>query len=164
MQENTIPNTSSDANQKQYIRNELPTLENEYATIPSNPKEISPQKNLGNLKSIMNSEKTTLPSLRNIEWRTLKTETNKINQILPYISTNNITELNGLIYTGSKLECENWGPLKKHEETVKTRMRNSTGNPNKKSTETGQNGKTERSWNIWEKNAKDNTRKKNSTT
>ena len=45
----------------------------------------------------MNSEKTTLPSLRNLEWRTVKTETNKINQVLTYISTNNITKLNELI-------------------------------------------------------------------
>ena len=57
----------------------------------------------------MNSEKTMLPSLRNIEWRTLKTETNKINQILPYISMNNITELNELIYAGAKLVCEKIG-------------------------------------------------------
>ena len=48
----------------------------------------------------MNSEKTNLPSLRNIEWRALKIETNRINQILPCISTNNITELNLLIYAG----------------------------------------------------------------
>ena len=41
--------------------------------------------NVENVKRIMNSEKTKLPSLRNIEWRTLKTEMNKINQILPYI-------------------------------------------------------------------------------
>ena len=40
----------------------------------------------------MNSEKTTLQPLRNIEWKTLKIETNKINQVLPYISTNNIIE------------------------------------------------------------------------
>ena len=49
----------------------------------------------------MNSEKTTLPSLRNIEWRVLKTETNKINQILTYISTNNVTELDDLIEAGA---------------------------------------------------------------
>ena len=51
----------------------------------------------------MNSEKITLPSLRNIEWGTVKAETNKINQVLPYISTNIITELNELIYAGAKL-------------------------------------------------------------
>ena len=54
----------------------------------------------------MNSEKTTLISLRNIEWRTVKTEATKINQVLPNILTNNITELNELIYAGAKLVCE----------------------------------------------------------
>ena len=91
------------------MRNEQPTLENEYATIPSNPTETLSQEqptNLENLKRIMNSEKTTLPTLRNLEWRTLKTETNKINQILPYISTNNISESSDLIYAGV---CEKIG-------------------------------------------------------
>ena len=40
-------------------------------------------------------------------------------------------------------------------------MGNSTGNTDKKSMKTGQNGKTEKCWNIWEQNAKDHTRKKN---
>ena len=57
----------------------------------------------------MNSEKTILPSLRNIEWKTLKIETNKINHVLPYIPTNNITELNELIYAGAKLVYEKIG-------------------------------------------------------
>ena len=48
----------------------------------------------------MNGEKTTLPSLRNLEWRTVKTKTEKINQVLNYILTNNITEWNELIYVG----------------------------------------------------------------
>ena len=61
----------------------------------------------------MNEQKTTLPSPRNIEWRTIKIETEKINQILTYIQTKNITELNELIYAGAKLVCENIGlPLK----------------------------------------------------
>ena len=34
---------------------------------------------------------------------------NKINHILPYIPTNNITELNELIYPGAKLVCEKIG-------------------------------------------------------
>ena len=51
----------------------------------------------------MNSGKTTSLSLRNIEWRTVNLETNKINQVLPHMSTNNITELNELIYAGGKL-------------------------------------------------------------
>ena len=61
----------------------------------------------------MSCEKTILPSLRHIEWNTLKIETNKINHILPYIPTNNITELNELIYAGAKSVCEKIGiPLK----------------------------------------------------
>ena len=54
----------------------------------------------------MNGEKTTLPSLRIIEWRTVKTKTERINQLLTYISPNNITELNELIYAVAKLVCE----------------------------------------------------------
>ena len=57
----------------------------------------------------MRSEKTTLPSLRNIEWKTQKIESNKINHILLYIPMNNITELNELIYAGAKLVCEKIG-------------------------------------------------------
>ena len=37
------------------------------------------------------------------------TETEKTNQVLTYISTNNITELNELIYAGVKLVCEKIG-------------------------------------------------------
>ena len=48
-----------------------------------------------------------------MEWRTLKLETEKINQILPHIPTNNITELNELIYAGAKLVCEKIGILSK---------------------------------------------------
>ena len=57
----------------------------------------------------MNCVETTLPRLRNNEWRTLKTETNRINQMLPYISTNNISKLNDLIYAEVKLVCEKTG-------------------------------------------------------
>ena len=60
-------------------------------------------------KRFMNGKKTTLPSQRNIEWRTVKTETKKINQVLTYISTNNITELNELMYARAKLVCEKIG-------------------------------------------------------
>ena len=44
---------------------------------------------------------------------TVKTETNKINQVLPYISTNDITKLNDPIYAGAKLVCEKIGILPK---------------------------------------------------
>ena len=110
-QDNTVPDTSRVVKQKQPNRNELATSENGNAAQPSYPTETLSQEqkiSLENLKRIMNSEKTTLPSLRNIEWRTLKIETNKI-QVLPYISRNNITELNELIYAVPKLVCEKTG-------------------------------------------------------
>ena len=78
--------------------------------------------NLENIKRIMISEKTNLPSLIKIEWRTLRRETNKINQILHNISTNNITELNELLYTGMKLVCEKIGiPSKSTKKRSKPR-------------------------------------------
>ena len=68
----------------------------------------------------MNREKITLPSLRNIEWRIVRAETNKVNQVLAYISTNNTTELNELIYAGAKLVCEKIGiPSKSTKEKSK---------------------------------------------
>ena len=113
---NTVPDTPSGVKQKQSNEkepqasaNKNTTLPND--TLPNNQETLSQEQkaNLENVKRIMNSEKTILPSLRNIEWKTLKTETNKINHILPYIPTNNITELNELIYAGAKLVCENIG-------------------------------------------------------
>ena len=67
----------------------------------------------------MNGEKTTLSSLRNIEWTIVKTETNKINQVLPYISAINITELNELIYTGAELVSEKKARRKNQNEEGK---------------------------------------------
>ena len=112
-----MSDTSSGVKQKQSNEKELPTSENENTTFPndtlqSNHEETLSQEqktNLENVKRIMSSEKTTLPSLRNIEWKILKIETNKINHILPYMPTNNITELNELIYAGAKLVCEKTG-------------------------------------------------------
>ena len=115
----------------------------------------------------MNSEKTIIPSLRNIEWRTIKTETNKINQVLPYTSKNNITELNEQIYAGVKLVSEKIGiPSKSTKKKIKTRMGNSTGNADKKnSTRTGQIDKPkERRWNTLKQKGKGIKRKNISTT
>ena len=108
---------SSGFKQKQSNENELPTSKNKNTTLPKDTltskheETLSQEKmiNLENVKRIMNCEKTTLPSLRNIEWKTLKIETSKINHILYYIPTNNITELNELIYAGAKLVCEKIG-------------------------------------------------------
>ena len=112
---NTLPNTSNIY--KHPNQNEPPTSENGNPTQPNtakpnNSEETQSQEqklNLENFKIILDSEKTTLPSLRNIEWRTVKAETNKVNQVLTYISTNNITKLNELIYAGAKLVCEKIG-------------------------------------------------------
>ena len=100
--------------------NKNTTLPND--TLPSKQEETLSQEqklNLENVKRIMSSEKTILPSLRNIELKTPKIETNKINHILPYIPTTNITELNELIYAGAKLVCERrWN--KREKEKVNT--------------------------------------------
>ena len=56
--------------------------------------------NLENLKIIMFEKKTGSLSLRNQDWRTVKTETEKkMNELLTRIPTKNIT---GLIYVGAK--------------------------------------------------------------
>ena len=114
---NTAPDTPSGVKQKQSNEKEPQSSANENTTLlndtlSSNQEETLSQEqkvDRENVKRIMNSEKTILPSLRNIEWKTLKIETNKINHKLPYIPTNNITELNELIYAGAKLVCENIG-------------------------------------------------------
>ena len=70
----------------------------------------------------MNSEKFTLPSLRNIKWRIVRAETNKVNQVLTYISTNNITEFHELIYAGAKIVYEKIGiPSKSTKEKSEPR-------------------------------------------
>ena len=86
-----LPDTSNGVKQKQPNENERLTSENENTTLPNDIQSSSHKEtlseeqkiNLENVKRIMNSEKTTLPSLRNIEWRTLKIETkNKSNTTL----------------------------------------------------------------------------------
>ena len=110
-----MPDTPSGVKQKQSIEKEPQTSANENTTLPNDTQPYNQEEtlwqeqkvNLENVKRIMSSEKIILPSLRNIEWKTVKIETNRINHILPYIPTNNITELNELIYAGAKLVCEN---------------------------------------------------------
>ena len=99
---NTISDTPSINKQKQCNRNKPPISENRNNTQPDNTQPNNTEQTLTqeqkvileNLKRIMNREKTTLPSLRSIEWRTVKAEMVKINQVLPYRSTNDLTELN----------------------------------------------------------------------
>ena len=125
---NTLAGTSNINKQKQSIQNEPPTSENGNPTQPNTTQQNNLELTLTqeqklilrNLKKILNSEKITLASLRNIEWRIVKAETNKVNQVLTYISTNNITELNELIYAGEKLVCEKIGiPSKNSKEKSK---------------------------------------------
>ena len=102
---NTVPDTSCGIKQKQSNEKEPQTSANENTpapkdTLPSGQEEtLSQEQNINrdNINRIISSEKTILPSLRKTEWKTLKIETDKINHILPYIPTNNITELNEII-------------------------------------------------------------------
>ena len=92
----------------------------------------------------MSEKKTTLPSLRNQNWRTAKSETEKVNDLLTNIPTNDITELNDLTYAGAKLVCKkNRCPLKDHKQKVKTRVGTQTRITDKKTTTTSKNTKTE---------------------
>ena len=154
---NTLSGTSNINEQKQPIRKEPATLENKNSTQPNTAQLIKPEQtlsqeqrlNLENLKRIMNSGKITLPSLRNIEWKIVRAETNKVNQVLTYISTNNITESNELIYAGAKLVYEKIGiPSKNTKEKSKPGWEIRRETQIKKSTKTGKNDKTkERRWN-----------------
>ena len=54
----------------------------------------------------MSKKKTTLPSHKNQDWRTVKSENEKVNDLLTNIPTNITTESNGLIYAVPKLDCE----------------------------------------------------------
>ena len=53
----------------------------------------------------MSEKKTILLSLRNQDWRTVKSETEKVNDLLTNIPTNDITVLNA----GAKLVSEKIG-------------------------------------------------------
>ena len=152
---NIVTDTSSGVKQKQSNEKEPQTSTNENTTLPNdtllnNQEETLSQEqkvNLENVKRIMNSEKTILPSLRNIEWKTLKIETNKIKNILPYIPTNNITGLNELIYAGAKLVCENIGiPSKSTKKQQKPGWEIKLESQIKKTTKTSPNDQ-ERRWN-----------------
>ena len=101
-----------------------------------------------------------LPSLRNLECRTLKIEKEKINQILPRIATNNVTELNELTYSGAKLIFEKIGSSSKSTKKNSKPRWEIRQETQIKNTKTGQNDKTkERHWNIREQKGKGNKRK-----
>ena len=58
--------------------------------------------NIDTIRRIISEKKTTLPSLKNQVWRTVKSETEKVNDLFTNIPTNDIADLNDLIYAGSK--------------------------------------------------------------
>ena len=63
---------------------------------------------------MMSEKKTTLSSLSNQDCKKVMAETEKINELLTYISTNNIMELNELLYGGVKLVCAQIGVSQKN--------------------------------------------------
>ena len=62
--------------------------------------------NMNIIRRIMSENKTTLPSLRNQDWRTVKSKTANVNDLLTNIPTNDITELKFLIYARAKVVCD----------------------------------------------------------
>ena len=108
---NTISDAPSINKQELPNRNELPTSENRDATLPNNAVNTNTRTKGKSIKFKVNYErgKDYLTITKGIELRTVKMETKKINQVLPYLSMNNITELNELIYAGAKLVCEKIG-------------------------------------------------------
>ena len=61
------------------------------------------------MKRIMSEKKTTLPFLRDQNWRTVKSKTEKMDDLLKNIPTN-IIDLNDLIHAGAKLAREKIAP------------------------------------------------------
>ena len=71
------------------------------------------------LAQIMAKE-VTLLSLKNQDWKKIKVKSEKVNKLLKNISTDNITELNELIYAGEKLVSDKIGiPQKKPNRNTK---------------------------------------------
>ena len=61
-------------------------------------------------------EKTRLPSLRSCDRAQLGTEVGKVNEAAKRIETQNITELNSLMYVAAHVTTERMGMLKKRKE------------------------------------------------
>ena len=115
------------------------------------------------IKRIMLELKITLSCLRNQDGKTVKADTEKINELLTHIRTSNITELNELIYARAKLISDKIGlPKKNTKPGWKIRLETEIF---KKSKTTSKNDTTEEKWwNILERKEKSNTSKTNNTT
>ena len=83
----------------------------------------------------MTEKKSSLPSLRNQDWKKVKVETVKVNKLLRNIPKGNFIELNELINARAKLVCDKIGVL----------LRNSNRN-------------TKPGWEIWLKGLVNNFR------
>ena len=120
----TLSDGASTNKQEPSNRNESQISENRNLTTPNNTEQTPTHKrkiNIENLKIILNEQKTTLPSQSNIEWRTIKMETEK-NKSSSNIYTNkkyNRIKWNNL--RGSKTSfCENRSSLEEHKQKLKT--------------------------------------------
>ena len=82
--------------------------ENQNPKLPSTPKQMLMQDkiNLELMNKILSEKKTTLPSLRNLDWKNVMIETEKVIKLLANILKRNATQLNELIYAGTKLTCD----------------------------------------------------------
>ena len=68
----------------------------------------------------MTEKKAILLSLMNQEWKKVKAKTKKVNKSFKNIPTDNITELNELIYAGEKLVSDKIGvPLRNTNRNTK---------------------------------------------
>ena len=93
---NTVSDTLCFDKQEKSNRNEPPTSEHRNTTPPTTQ---SKQKvNLENLKRIMNEPKNYLATTKKHRMENNQDGNGKINQVLSYIRTKNITKLNELIY------------------------------------------------------------------
>ena len=102
--------------------------------------------NFKNSKRIMYEKKTTLPSLRNIDWKGLKADTEKNKWI---INTYLNEKHDGIKWTNlCRSEISLGFPLN-HEQKLKTWLGNSPGNVGKKSTTISKNDKTNKKrWSV----------------
>ena len=97
---NTLPGTSNINKQKQPIRKESPTSENENSTQPNTPQPNKPEQTLSQEQVKSRKFKENYKQWKDHftiikkHWMENSAEKNKVNQKLTYISTNNITELN----------------------------------------------------------------------
>ena len=72
------------------------------------------------IKKIMVQKKTTFLSLWNQDWEKVKVETGGVKKLLINIPTNNITELNELIYARAKLTSDKINvPQRKPNKNIK---------------------------------------------